>query len=345
MTDLNLLVVDCRGLQCPAPIMRVADTARQHLASPRVFAVLATDPDFAADLDAWCRATRARVLKVERSPEGVTRAEVAMAGALVPSSQPARATPASARPLQLDLRGATTTAALLRAGNELADAGAVDLAIDPQLEPALTRFGESLGARLSFVRKGNQCFARMSVEPALAAVPTPVPQAAPAPEKEQLTTLLIVHNDIESMMAALMVANASAATGARVEIFFSFWAVTLLRSRKLRSDLTETKRSFLDRLMGWMLPRGPGELRLSQFHFGGLGRRMLLYSMRRKHILNLEQLLDSAVKQGVGFAVCSMSMGLCGVSRREIVELPGLRFAGVTAFVEGAQNSSTSLVF
>jgi tRNA 2-thiouridine synthesizing protein A len=53
-SDSAPLLVDARGLRCPLPVIRLAQTARD--ASPgNVIEVWATDPAARADIPAWCR--------------------------------------------------------------------------------------------------------------------------------------------------------------------------------------------------------------------------------------------------------------------------------------------------
>jgi TusA-related sulfurtransferase len=52
-TTSNTVTIDCRGMQCPTPILQIAATARRHAAKPIAFDVLATDQDFPSDLEAW----------------------------------------------------------------------------------------------------------------------------------------------------------------------------------------------------------------------------------------------------------------------------------------------------
>ncbi len=47
-------VVDARGLRCPLPVIRLAQSARQGAAGS-VIEVLATDPAARSDIPAWCR--------------------------------------------------------------------------------------------------------------------------------------------------------------------------------------------------------------------------------------------------------------------------------------------------
>jgi TusA-related sulfurtransferase len=48
------IVVDARGVRCPLPVIRLAQTARDAAAGV-VIEVWATDPAARADIPAWCR--------------------------------------------------------------------------------------------------------------------------------------------------------------------------------------------------------------------------------------------------------------------------------------------------
>ena len=48
------IVVDARGLRCPLPVIRLAQTARDT-APGGVIEVWATDPAARSDIPAWCR--------------------------------------------------------------------------------------------------------------------------------------------------------------------------------------------------------------------------------------------------------------------------------------------------
>jgi TusA-related sulfurtransferase len=48
------IVVDARGLRCPLPVIRLAQTARDAVPGA-VIEVWATDPAARADIPAWCR--------------------------------------------------------------------------------------------------------------------------------------------------------------------------------------------------------------------------------------------------------------------------------------------------
>ncbi|MCX5758980.1 MAG: DsrE/DsrF/DrsH-like family protein, partial [Candidatus Hydrogenedentes bacterium] len=48
--------LDCTGMQCPGPLMRVKE-AVSKLAPGQELEIVASDPGFAADIPAWCRRT------------------------------------------------------------------------------------------------------------------------------------------------------------------------------------------------------------------------------------------------------------------------------------------------
>ena len=57
--------LDCSGLQCPGPIMRVFHTIKE-MNEGEILQVSATDMGFARDIEAWCKRTGNTLLKAER---------------------------------------------------------------------------------------------------------------------------------------------------------------------------------------------------------------------------------------------------------------------------------------
>ncbi|BBB90093.1 DsrE/DsrF/DrsH-like family protein [Methylomusa anaerophila] len=58
--------IDCSGLQCPGPIMQV-NNAINSMEPGEILAITATDPGFAADIEAWCRSTGNQLLSINKS--------------------------------------------------------------------------------------------------------------------------------------------------------------------------------------------------------------------------------------------------------------------------------------
>lgn len=64
-SDKEMKVLDCCGLQCPGPIMKVNETISE-MKENEILKVSATDMGFAADISSWCRRTGNTVVKTER---------------------------------------------------------------------------------------------------------------------------------------------------------------------------------------------------------------------------------------------------------------------------------------
>ncbi|MFO0561324.1 MAG: DsrE/DsrF/DrsH-like family protein [Polyangiales bacterium] len=396
-TNADALLVDCRGMQCPAPILRLAETARKFKDNPQTITVLATDEDFPMDLEAWCRSTKATITALTRN-NGEIRALVALAGASKPANKPAPTPPATAAPAValaspalaspaertiVDVCGLTAVQAIRRLGEITTVGGASSLRVigdAPGIDAKIIAWASANEAEVESVRReSGKVLFDLNIPHEFEAAPAPVkapvvarpatreaPPAqsalATAPDaahssaiatvpddgaaiRENRTTILVLKNDLEGLLAAMMCANAAAAQGMKVDMFFSFWAVHLLRGEKPRKDMKEEPVGFIGRMMKWMVPSGPGRQQLAKLRMGGMGTRMLNWLMRKRNILTLEKLIEQAVQQDVRFVVCSMSMGLMGLTKRDIVDLPNVDFAGVASFMEHSRRSSVALVF
>lgn len=81
--------IDCSGLQCPGPIMKVFETMKE-LPQGAVMEVSASDPGFARDIGAWCRRTGHQLVANEKRGNDyvalVRKAGAAPAPAATPSA-------------------------------------------------------------------------------------------------------------------------------------------------------------------------------------------------------------------------------------------------------------------
>ena len=64
-SDQEMKILDCCGLQCPGPIMKVNEAVNE-MSDQQVLKVSATDMGFAADINSWCRRTGNTLVKTER---------------------------------------------------------------------------------------------------------------------------------------------------------------------------------------------------------------------------------------------------------------------------------------
>ncbi|MBT8044353.1 MAG: DsrE/DsrF/DrsH-like family protein, partial [Verrucomicrobiae bacterium] len=152
------------------------------------------------------------------------------------------------------------------------------------------------------------------------------------------TTLVVFSQEMDKVLAGLVIANGSLAMGGKVTIFFTFWGLNALR----KPDSAEIDgKSFMDKMFGFMLPKGTPKLPLSNMNYGGMGRRMMTSRMAAKNLPNLEGLLEDAVKGGARLVACSMSMDAMGIHKDELID--GVEIGGVAEFLGASSKSGTSL--
>lgn len=240
--------------------------------------------------------------------------------------------------IELDLRGlqcpgplaALAAAARAAAPGALLRARADDLGFCGDVEAWCARSGHKLE---STHRDGREFVAEIRLHTGADVAPAGSPAAANSTRK----TFVVFSSDLDRVMAALVIANAAADMGDEVTLFFTFWGLNALR----KEAPPPTKKALLDRMFGWMMPRGAQRLVLSKMHMGGMGTAMMRHVMRKKGVADLPTLLASAQQKGVRLIACSMSMEVMGLQREELID--GLEIAGAARYVNEASQSGVNL--
>ena len=149
--------------------------------------------------------------------------------------------------------------------------------------------------------------------------------------QEDRLSLIVFSGSLDRLIAAFVLATGAAAMGMKVSMFFTFWGTAALRR-----DAAHLEKSLLERMFGWMLPKGVRKLPLSQMNMGGGGPAMIRYVMKKKGVASVEEMIELSAELGVELNVCTMSMDLLGMKPAEILEYPGLSYCGVATFLETA---------
>jgi len=97
----------------------------------------------------------------------------------------------------------------------------------------------------------------------------------------------------------------------------------------------------IESLFGWMLPRGPDRLALSQMNMAGMGAAMIKGIVKKKNAASLPELMESAQKASVRLVACTMTMDLLGIKREELIE--GVEVGGVATYLDRAQSGKVNL--
>jgi peroxiredoxin family protein len=149
--------------------------------------------------------------------------------------------------------------------------------------------------------------------------------------QEEKLSLIVFSGSLDRLIAAFVLATGAAAMGMKVSMFFTFWGTAALRLDNVRVPKT-----LLERMFGWMLPKGVKKLPLSQMNMAGGGPAMIRYIMKKNGVASVEEMIEICKETGVELNVCTMSMDLLGMKPDELIDYPGRTFCGVAKFLETA---------
>jgi len=94
-------------------------------------------------------------------------------------------------------------------------------------------------------------------------------------------------------------------------------------------------------MFGMMMPKGPGQLKLSKMNMGGMGTAMMRHVMKSKNVMSPEELVTAAREAGIKLVACAMSMDVMGIHKEELID--GVEVGGVGAYLGAAEQSGVNL--
>ena len=235
---------------------------------------------------------------------------------------------------EVDARDMQCPGPIMRLHSELAtmqDGESLTIRVsDSGFVPDVRAWCQSTGNELRHVGPENGSFiatvVRRSAAPAACAVNTC-----------HNKTIVVFSSDFDRVMAAFIIANGAAAMGSQVTLFFTFWGLNALR----RGEPVSVRKTLIEKMFGWMMPRGPEKLALSQMNMGGMGLRMIKGIMKNKNAASLPSLIDSAQRAGVRLVACTMSMDLMGIKHQELID--GVELGGVAMYLNHAEAGNVNL--
>jgi NADPH-dependent 2,4-dienoyl-CoA reductase/sulfur reductase-like enzyme/peroxiredoxin family protein/rhodanese-related sulfurtransferase/TusA-related sulfurtransferase len=165
-----------------------------------------------------------------------------------------------------------------------------------------------------------------------------------APKAEEKTasvtqdkTMVIFSGDLDKAIAGFIIANGAASMGHKVTMFFTFWGLNILR----KDNAPKVKKNLIERMFGFMMPRGAKQLTLSKMHMGGMGTAMIKGIMKKKNVASLPELIQTALDNGVRVQACQMSMDLMGIRREELLD--NIETVGVATFIHSSDDSNATI--
>lgn len=134
---------------------------------------------------------------------------------------------------------------------------------------------------------------------------------------EKASTMVVFSGELDKAIASFIIANGAAASGRKVTMFFTFWGLNIIRKPELKQAPVKTG---MARMFDLMLPSSSLKLGLSKMNMFGAGPKMIRGLMKKNNVASLEQLMQSAIAQGVEIVACQMSMDLMGIQREELMD-------------------------
>lgn len=150
-------------------------------------------------------------------------------------------------------------------------------------------------------------------------------------------TMVVFSGDLDKAIAAFIIANGAVAMDRKVTLFFTFWGLNILR----KHQAVKVNKSLVEGMFGKMMPRGSQKLGLSRMNMSGMGAKMIRRVMKSKNVSSLEELIQTAIDNGVRIVACQMSMDVMGIRAEELID--GVEIGGVATFLGAAETSDTNL--
>ncbi len=157
-----------------------------------------------------------------------------------------------------------------------------------------------------------------------------------AKDKENLT-MIVFSGDLDKAIATFIIANGAASMDKKVTLFFTFWGMNVIR----KATHEPVKKNLVEKMFGFMMPKGSKKLGLSQMNMAGMGPKMIRSLMDKKNVQSLEELMKAAVDSGVELVACQMSMDLLGLKEEELID--GVKLGGVGYMLAESEDSSATL--
>ncbi|MDO4712273.1 MAG: DsrE/DsrF/DrsH-like family protein, partial [Peptostreptococcaceae bacterium] len=245
--------------------------------------------------------------------------------------------PADAEPVDLDVCGLCCPGPIVevsRALEKLNDGEILKVvSTDPGFYSDISSWAKNTGNELvDRSSKDGKFFATIKKKTVNDA---PAPCASKTSPKEK--TMIVFSGDLDKAIASFIIANGAAAMGNRVNMFFTFWGLNVLR----RNEKVNVAKDLISKMFGMMMPRGSKKLGLSKMNMMGMGPKMIRSVMKSQNVYSLEELIDQAVKSGVKIVACQMSMDVMGITKEELID--GVEIGGVATMLADNDNSNMNL--
>ncbi|RUT73648.1 CoA-disulfide reductase [Ancylomarina longa] len=150
-------------------------------------------------------------------------------------------------------------------------------------------------------------------------------------------TMVVFSDDLDRAMASLVIANGAASTGKKVTLFFTFWGLNVIK----KTHKPKVQKDLMGKMFNKLMAGSADDLKISKMNMMGLGSKMMKKRMLSQKVDSLEDMLITAMENGVEMIACQMSMEIMGVNKEELLD--DVVIGGVATYLDRADNANLNL--
>lgn len=152
-------------------------------------------------------------------------------------------------------------------------------------------------------------------------------------------SIIVFSGDFDKLVAAFTLASGSAAVNYEVNLFFTFWGLNAIKSKKGR---VFSGKGILARTFGFLMG-GLKNVPMSRLNFAGASPKLMSHMMRKRNVATLEELIEASKALNVNFFACEMSMHILGLTKSDFI--PEIKeILGVPGFLKYAEDGETLFI-
>jgi len=152
-------------------------------------------------------------------------------------------------------------------------------------------------------------------------------------------SIICFSGDFDKAVAAFTLASGAAAVNHEVNLFFTFWGLNLVKTKKGRAFVGK---GFLARFFGFLMG-GIKKSPLSRLNFAGASPKLMRGMMKKRNVATLEELLEACKALKVNLYACEMSMHILGITLEDFI--PEVKeVLGVARFLEYSKDGETLFI-
>ncbi|NOY36731.1 MAG: hypothetical protein GXO83_04075 [Chlorobi bacterium] len=142
-------------------------------------------------------------------------------------------------------------------------------------------------------------------------------------------SIICFSGDFDKLVAAFTLATGAAAVNYEVNLFFTFWGLNAIKTRKGRHF---TGKGVLARIFNFLMG-GINNVPLSRLNILGISPKLMNSMMKKRNVATLKELVGAAIALKINMYTCEMSMNILGMTLKDFI--PEIKeVIGVSRFLE-----------